>query len=73
MNKTDKVYRHGFDAGVKAKTDDIQSNYDSWRRACESRGISGQLFAIADLAVRQVIYANEQGRRPDEIAQEKKA
>lgn len=59
-------YDIGYEAGVRSERQHMRANYDAWKRACEARGIQGQLMAIADLAVRQVIYGNELGTPPDE-------
>ena len=66
MTKDNTTWVNGYEAGFQAGKDEISSNYDKWKRACEARGISGQILSIADLAVRQVIYGNETGTRNDE-------
>ena len=52
---------------------EMQANYDSWVRAMEAEGNVGNIFQIARVAIRQVIYGNQTGSPPDATPPKKEA
>jgi hypothetical protein len=71
MNKVNTTYVNGYDAGYKARSDELRAEYDAWRRARQRANMTGTTYELQDIAVRQVIYGNETGTPPHETEQEK--
>ena len=66
MAKNNTTWVNGYEAGYKTAKVEMSSNYDAWKRARERAGMTGTVYELQDLAVRQVIYGNETGTRNDE-------
>lgn len=73
LSRTNDVYEKGFADGVEHHAKEIRANYDSWMRARERHNMTGTVYQLQELAVRQVIYGNETGTPPHETHEKEKA
>lgn len=62
MSQHTRRWDTAFKAGQEDHRKKMLANYDSWRRGMDAAGNKGNIFDIADLAVRQVLHGTPTGQ-----------